>query len=212
MTTVAGIVLAGGAAQRFGRDKLAIEVEGRTLLERSIGAVGAVAGVVVVALAAWAPEPALRTTLTRRPELVRDPTPGGGPLMGLATALEAAARLGADVAIVVGGDMPWIRPAVLGALLSALDDAGIDACAPLVEGVRRPLPVALRVGPALEAAEARLAGGRGSLLGPLELLRTTDLAEKTWRALDPAGDTFRDVDRPSDLERSGRAETGDPVR
>ena len=46
-----GIVLAGGAARRFGGDKLAATFEGRTLLEHAVGAVAGLASEVIVVVA-----------------------------------------------------------------------------------------------------------------------------------------------------------------
>ena len=46
---VAGIVLAGGRASRFGRDKLAERLDGRTLVDRAIASLEPVVDLVVVA-------------------------------------------------------------------------------------------------------------------------------------------------------------------
>ena len=40
--SVAGIVLAGGQSRRMGRDKVAIELAGRTLLQRAVDALAEV--------------------------------------------------------------------------------------------------------------------------------------------------------------------------
>ncbi|HSL32578.1 MAG TPA: NTP transferase domain-containing protein, partial [Candidatus Limnocylindrales bacterium] len=48
---VSGIVLAGGAARRFGGDKLAATIGGATLLDRAVTAVADQASEVVVVLA-----------------------------------------------------------------------------------------------------------------------------------------------------------------
>ncbi|NDH85089.1 MAG: nucleotidyltransferase family protein, partial [Acidimicrobiia bacterium] len=38
VTSVAGAVLAGGASSRMGRPKAFIEIDGRTLIDRAVGA------------------------------------------------------------------------------------------------------------------------------------------------------------------------------
>ena len=55
--------------------------------------------------------------------------------------------------------------------------------------------------PALAAARARLAGPAGgrSLLGLLADLDTVVVEEPGWRALDPGGRSFVDLDDPDDL-------------
>jgi len=205
---IAGLVLAGGSARRFGGDKLAAEIDGRSLLERAVAASADVCDMVVVALAVDGPAPSLVGPAGVDLELVRDPYPDGGPLVGLAAALEHASRLGAERAVVVGGDMPWLRPAVLRALLDALADPGTDACEPVVDGAPRPLPSALRVRPALAAARIRLGSGGRSLAGLFDELRTATLEEAAWRPLDADGESFRDVDRAADLERPRGAGPG----
>lgn len=209
--SVAGLVLAGGSSRRFGGDKLAAELDGRPLLEHVLAAVATVSDVVVIALATDGPEPDLVAPAAVRLVLVRDERTGDGPLVGLAAALDGAERAGAERAVVVGGDMPWIRPVVLRALLAALDDPEADACEPVVDGAPRPLPAALRVEPASRAARVRLAAGGRSLAGLFDGLRTVELPGSDWRAMDPDGDSFRDVDRPGDLVRPGHAETGDLI-
>jgi len=199
--SVAGIVLAGGAARRFGGGKLAAELDGRSLLERAIEATADVSEVVVLALAADGPVPTLTAQPSVAIEVVRDPYPDGGPLVGLAAGLARAQQLGAERAVVVGGDLPWMRPAVLRGLLAMLDDPVFDASEPVVDGTIRPLPSALRVGPAATAARLRLGSGGRSLAGLFDALRTAVLAESAWRAWDPDGDSFRDVDRAEDLDR-----------
>ena len=107
-----GIVLAGGRSLRFGGDKLAIAIEGRPLLHHAIGGVAAVASEILVVVAPGA-EPALPADLAVPIRLVHDPEAFGGPLIGLGAALAAAHPL----AVVVGGDMPRLVPAVLVRLL-----------------------------------------------------------------------------------------------
>jgi len=199
---VAGIVLAGGRASRFGRDKLAERLDGRTLVDRAIASLEPVVDLVVVA----GPHDATRRIPahhgvpggSRRPRLrTADPVPDGGPVVGLATALEVAADNRASAAVVVGGDMPWLRPVVLERLLVELEAA--EAVVAVETGSWRPLPLALRVAPALDAAREHLASGGRDLFGLLRRLRVRTLEEAVWRPIDPGGATFRDIDRPMDL-------------
>jgi molybdopterin-guanine dinucleotide biosynthesis protein A len=78
----------------------------------------------------------------------------------------------------------------------------LGACAPVVEGSLRPLPMALAVEPARRAAREALDSGARSLLALVDRLPTVRLEEREWRALDPEGRTFVDVDRPEDLPRA----------
>jgi molybdopterin-guanine dinucleotide biosynthesis protein A len=164
------------------------------MLHHAVRRVAEVCDEVVIVLAPAAGEPLLPDGVRAR--FVRDPVVGEGPLRGLATGLGAVE---APIALVAAGDMPDLEPVVLA---EALRVAGAGSQAVVLEegGRVRPLPCVLRVGPSTEAAERLLATGRRSLRDLLEDLGTTLVPEPTWRALDPAGRTLRDVDEPGDLE------------
>jgi molybdopterin-guanine dinucleotide biosynthesis protein A len=84
-------------------------------------------------------------------------------------------------------------------MLAAVDVPGVEAAVLEHEGRARPLPMALRRGPALAAADTLLADGGRRLRALTETLVTTIIPEATWRALDPYGMTVRDIDTPADL-------------
>ena len=190
---VSGIVLAGGRSTRFGADKLAAPYHGRPLLHASVEALSAICDDVIVVLAPG------RTGEDLPPgaRVANDPTEGEGPLAGLHAGLMAAVRSGS--ALVAGGDMPELQPAVLRELLAVLDRAEVDA-AVLADGDRpRPLPAAVRTWPAADVAHTLLHAGRRRLRDVFDALRTAVLDEATWTALDPERLTLIDVDEPGDL-------------
>jgi molybdenum cofactor guanylyltransferase len=193
--SVSAIVLAGGRSSRFGSAKLDVQLEGRSLLDHAIQAVASVASETIVVVAPDAPSPDLAPGV----RMVRDPEAFGGPLVGLGAGLDAATT---ELAIVVGGDMPRLRPAVLASMLAALEAADGLAAVVLedVDGPR-PLPLALRVEDARLGVAATLAAGQGSLRAFVDELDAQVIAADVWRPLDPDGDTLVDVDRPEDLDR-----------
>jgi molybdopterin-guanine dinucleotide biosynthesis protein A len=197
---VTAIVLAGGRSTRFGEDKLKVEVDGRPLLHRAIDAVAGVADEVVVVVGADVPDPALPPYVPVPVVVARDAVAGHGPLAGLAAGLAAASR---PLALLVGGDQPALRPALLRELLRRLgagaDSEAFDIVGLEEDGQLRPLPVALRVASVRPAADAALAAGTRSLVGLFGRLRVETLAPDQWRALDPRGDSLRDVDTRNDL-------------
>ncbi len=211
---VDAIVLAGGASSRFGSDKLAASLDGRPLLHHALEAVGVVADRIVVVIGPEAPSPSVPQDLAARVVFARDAAAHGGPLAGLAAGLAAAVTPAADepprialvvggdarLALVVGGDMPALVPAVLRLLVERLAaEPALDAMT-LAAPRPAPLPAAVRPDAVLVAVDAILAsGGRRSLLAPLGIVRSATLAAEEWRALDPEGDTLRDIDTPADL-------------
>jgi molybdopterin-guanine dinucleotide biosynthesis protein A len=192
---VSGIVLAGGRSARFGSDKLAVRVGTGTLLDRSIASLSEVAAEVVVVVA---PGDARGPAAIARPlRLVADAEAHGGPLVGLLTGLEAVDQ---PVVIVVGGDMPALRPEVLRLLVGTLlADEAISAVVLRSRGTLVPLPAAVRTGAATDVARRLVGDGERRLRSLFDRLATRILEEDEWRPLDPEGDTIRDVDRPADL-------------
>ena len=195
---VSGIVLAGGRSRRFGSDKLAARVGAGTLLDRSVAALADVTIEIVVVVA-----PGDRRTppsVGRPLRLVADPVAHGGPLVGLLAGLEAVEQ---PLAVVVGGDMPSLRPEVLGLLVRTLiAQPTFGGVILRSRGMPVPLPAAIRTGAATDVTRRLVGDGERRLGSLFERLPTRILEEGEWRPLDPEGDTLRDVDRPGDLPAS----------
>lgn len=194
LADVTGIVLAGGRASRFGSDKLMAELDGRPLLHHALEAVAMVARMVIV-VAAPGIEPPIPVALAARVHVVHDPEPFGGPLVGLLAALSAVET---PVALVVGGDMPRMVPAVLHRLAVTVGPAQ-PVVVLEVPGWPQPLPMALDVRAASTAVAAIVNRGGRSLRELLRELGVVSIPAPEWLSLDPAGTTIADVDRPADL-------------
>jgi molybdopterin-guanine dinucleotide biosynthesis protein A len=184
----AAAVLAGGASRRMGRDKATLAVGGVALAAGVLVAAAQVADPVVLV----APEGHPARTLGAR--VVTDP--GEGPLAALAAALAA---LEAGQVLVLAGDHPGLAVELLAHLVALAPRGEAVACrrGPWLE----PLVAVYRRAPALAAARTRLAGPPGgrSLRGLLAGLDTVVVEEPAWRALDPDGRSFVDLDDPGDL-------------
>ncbi len=193
---VTGIILAGGRSSRFGSDKLTTDIDGRSMLQHALDAVAAVAPRIVLVQAPGAEAPP-KSALDPRVDIVHDLTPHEGPLAGLAAGI-AAVRT--PIALVVGGDMPRMVPAVLHRLATT---AGPDRHAVNLEVPRRtqPLPMALWVESAGPAISVLLGRGEKSLRSLLQDLGGSSIPAPVWLSLDPRGDTVLDIDRPADLRR-----------
>jgi molybdopterin-guanine dinucleotide biosynthesis protein A len=196
LPAASAIVLAGGRSSRFGRDKLAEPLDGRPLLAHAVEAVAVVVrDVVVIGRPGDSAAPARvgRVAVRHAP----DAEPFGGPLVALRRGLELVRE---PLALIVGGDMPRLAPDVLALLLRTLASSeGMAGVCLVHRGRRQPLPMAVRVGATTAQVEALVGAGERSLQALLAATPTRDLAEVEWRALDPAAETLRDVDRPEDL-------------
>lgn len=193
------IVLAGGRSARFGSDKLAADLGGRSLLTATIEAVAPVVEGIVVAGPALPAD--LRGGIGELPiALVHDRESYGGPLAALANVLGFGAPDDDEILLVVGGDMPSLVPAVLELMVDHLrSQPGIDAVVLDRPPRRQTLPLAARRAAASRAAADALAAGDRSLVRLLDRLRVESLAPAEWTALDPLEATLQDVDRPDDL-------------
>ena len=188
---VTALILAGGRSSRFGRDKLAEPIDGRTMLDHVVDRVRDVATDVVVVTATGA-----SIDLPSDVEVVHDDRPFEGPLAGLGVGLRAVDS-GVERVIVVGGDMPTVVPAVLARLVAALDRR---EAAMLADDTReRPLPMALRRSVASPSVDRLLDDGERRLRALLQHLDVEVIPYETWLVDDPAGESLRDVDVPGDL-------------
>lgn len=181
---IAVLLLAAGQSKRFGSDKLLAPLGGtpvalhaaRRLAELGTGwriAVCREASPLAEALAALGFE------------IVVNPDPARGLSSSLALGIERAESVGASAALVALGDMPFVSPDHLGALLSAFDPATTPIVASDRAGVAMP--------PALfdSAFFWDLRAGEGDQ-GARALIRRAVLV-----AADP--DELIDIDRRGDI-------------
>lgn len=196
---VAGIVLTGGRSRRMGRDKCAIVLDGRTLLQRVVDALdGAVDELLVVGSPG---RPPLEVHSTRPLRALADPEPHGGPLVGIATGLAATT---APVAVIVACDLPYLAPPLL-RLLAARAGAGARLVVPLRGGEPQLLCAAWRR-EALDTVRDHLEAGDRAVAGVLDDLDAELLPPEAYAAADPDGRSFVNLNTPEQLaaERSAR--------
>ena len=119
-----GIVTAAGAAERFGSQKLLANVGGSPLLDRSIRSLldGGVDRVVVV----LGPDSAtIRTEVAALAERRVTTETNTHPERGMFSSIQAALRdAKGDPLVVLPGDMPYVAPATVAALLATSADGG----------------------------------------------------------------------------------------
>ncbi len=182
--TVAAIVLAGGRSSRYGSDKLLVEIDGRSLLDRVVLAASAAASAVVVVGDVSGPlPPGVRVT--------REEPAYAGPFAAVAAGM---LLVDAEVVLVLAGDLLDPAPAI-GPLLDALAAHPHADAAVVVDrdggGRRQPLLAAFRVLPLRGCIAGVDSVGRpaSALFDGLHVVEVADPAQ--WS---------RDVDTPADLE------------
>ena len=181
-----GLVLAGGASTRMGRDKATLELDGQRLVDRAVRGLAECCAEVLVA-----PGPARPLTVAGA-ETVAD-APGEGPLAGIVAGLEAA---GAPLVAVIAVDLPRASAAVLRALAATWDAEA--AVVPLVEGKLQPLHAVYAVSWTHCFAQL-LAGGERSVRRALQTLGPRTAATDVWGAADPTEGFAMNLNSVEDL-------------
>jgi len=190
---LAGLVLAGGQARRFGSDKLVVEVDGVRLVDRAVAALREVCdGPVLVASGDGLSRPGLADGQ------VADLVEGLGPLAAIAGGLQALADR-AEAVAVLAGDHLTPSPALL-RLLAERRAAAAAACAVVeADGHLQPLHAVWASAVADDVAAVVRAGQPS----PVAWLRNRDdvvvLGPADLADAGITGRPFSDVDEPGDL-------------
>ena len=205
----AAIVLAGGAARRLGaglvgaEGKAGLRLSGRTFLDAVTTTLVTNVTRVIVVAAPGQPLPPVAVPI----EIVRDSTPGAGPLAGIRDGLAHALATGRppQAVLVASCDVPLLAPAVVRLLLDRLAASSARWVVPVVH--EHPQVLVSAISPdLLGPIERHLAAGRRDLRGLLNDLRRADpaavafVAEAEVAATDLDCLSFMDVDTPADLE------------
>lgn len=171
----------------MGRDKLALDVDGETLLTRTVRRLAGFCGEVLVV----GREVSVDAAVPVRG--VPDVMPGNGSLGGLLTGLELARG---DRCVVVAGDMPFLNPALLARLAELAD--GYDGAVPMIDGLVEPLHACYSVG-CTTAIRRRLEAGRRQIVGFFDEVRLRYVERAELERFDPRLLSFVNVNTPDEL-------------
>lgn len=126
---ISGFVLAGGKSSRMGRDKAAISLNGRTLLEHALGTLRQVCSDVLIL-----GSPQLYGNCGV--EVVEDIFPGCGPLGGIHAALSRTRTM---FNLIIAVDTPFLSVAFLRFMIDHAVASGAVVTTPEIAGYRQPL-------------------------------------------------------------------------
>ncbi|MGG3504302.1 molybdenum cofactor guanylyltransferase [Paenibacillus lautus] len=193
---VTGIVLAGGASRRMGRNKALLPMEGMSLIERTVQVLDKVSGRVILSTNVPAAYQFLEL------ECIPDLYVGQGPMAGLHAALKSSQSTWNMVAAC---DMPYIHERFLRGLLDlANKQYAADAVIPVVEGRMHPLLAAYRK-ETVEGLEHRLIKGQLRMVEWVQELNAVFVHEEQLEAmtgLDPRRILFN-MNTPGEYEAAG---------
>ena len=182
------VVLAGGRGTRLGgTDKPGLIVGGQTLLSAVVSAVTSAGADRIVVVG---PE---RMGAGGRVRYAREDPPGRGPVAALACGLE---QVSAPVIVLLAADLPFLRPAHVTRLVTALAAQQAPGVVLLDDSARLQWLVSGWLAAGLRGALDRYQGSSlGGLLGPLDPVLLPDETAAgeppAWLDCDTAGDLRR---------------------
>ncbi len=181
-------ILAGGQSRRFGEDKLLYRINSLRTIEYVVKSAQKVCETVYVVAKDREKFGDLGVFV------VEDLLPDQAPIVGLYTALKLSQR---DRVLVLGGDMPLMKPELLGLMMEEFEEPVTIASAggklhPLVGVYSRALyPV----------VEEYLKIGRRSLIDLIRSLEFRTVGEEKLRRVDPDLSSLMNMNTKEDLQR-----------
>jgi molybdenum cofactor guanylyltransferase len=191
---IGGFVLAGGESSRMGRAKGMLPFAGKPLIVHMARLAGFVAEAPMIV-----GPPGEYAGLGFR--VVADDRRNLGPLGGICTALRVTAH---GWNLIVGCDLPFLTREWLEFLVSRAMESPADVVIPVNERGYEPLCAMYRKR-AHEAIAAALARGVRKTTDGLAELTLARIEREEWKAFDPRGRLFKNINTPRDYEEA-RAE------
>ncbi len=183
-----GLVLAGGASRRMGRNKAFLQLEGRSLIEIVLERTMDVCAEVLIVAGEVSPYVGLGA------RVVEDRFPGVGVLGGLHAGLHAASN---DLSLAVGCDMPFVEPDLLVAFAGWA--VGFDVALLRHGRYTEPLHAAYRR-TCLPAIERAITGGAHRVISFFPDVRVRYVTLPEVKVIDPHLNSFRNVNTPREWE------------
>lgn len=185
---ISGLVLAGGASRRMGRDKALLELDGRPLIQIVVERMMTVCTEVLIVSGDVAPYTGFGVPV------VQDYFPDVGVLGGLHAGLDAASH---ELGLTVGCDMPFLKPEVVRAFAGWAQ--GFDVALLRRGEYVEPLHAAYRR-TCLPTIERAIRAGKRRIISFFPEVRVRYVTPEEVRALDPALISFRNVNTPEEWE------------
>jgi len=183
---VTGLVLAGGASRRMGRNKAFLELRGRYLIDIVIERVAIVCSEVLVVTGDSSPYAGMGVPV------VEDRFRGVGVLGGIHAGLEAAAH---ELALVVACDMPFLQPDLMRAFVDWAE--GYDAVVFRKGEYVEPLHAVYRAS-CLPAIEQAIRSGERRIVSFFSKTNVSFITPEDVKPFDPELRSFSNVNTPEE--------------
>ncbi|MDD5712272.1 MAG: molybdenum cofactor guanylyltransferase [Smithellaceae bacterium] len=183
-----GIILAGGKSSRLGKDKAFLEINGKSLIDRTVKVFRGIFSEIIIV----ANKP--HSFLEPGVEIVTDIYPGKGALGGIYSGLFFARN---ERAFVAPCDMPFLNEAFIQFMVDQSDD--YDVVVPNGSAGLEPLH-AVYSRRCLSAIRAALGKDHLKITGFYKGLRLLQIPAAEIAPFDASGRLFRNINRLSDLD------------
>lgn len=188
ISDVTGVILAGGASRRMGRNKALMKIGGATLIERVYRTLAALFSDVIIVTNT--PQEYAFIPCRKVPDIY----PGQGSIAGLHAGLFSSST---QRVFIAACDMPFLNPELIRLLCSAAGES--DAVIPLNrEGLREPLH-ALYTRTTLPVVQEIIEQGDKSILILLDRVRTRLVTPEGYCSIAGAEESFRNVNTPEEF-------------
>ncbi len=191
------VILCGGKAVRFGRDKAAACVGGATLMERIVRVVGPLSEEIIVVTSADRADKDI--SMGGGVKVVSDVYPGRGPLGGIYTGLLHAQS---DLILAIGCDMPFLSAGVINYMFGLVN--GFDVVAPRLDGTYIEPLHTFYTKKCLMNMKTQLENGQLSIWPVIRGLNTRYIEMNEYLPLDPCLLSLFNINTPEEYERANR--------
>ncbi len=191
-----GIILAGGRSRRMGTDKALLRFPNpnihRSFLEQLVHVLKSCCSEVFIVVR---DQEQASLYAHADAQIVLDSLPGGGPLVGLASGLQA---ISTDSALLVAVDMPFVTSQLLAYMILHYRE-GVTLV-PLVNGHPQ-VTLAIYPRSILPIIEDLIGQGRRDLRGLLDVAPVSYIDGEELRVVDPQLRSFEKVNTPEELRK-----------
>ncbi len=182
-----GAILAGGQSLRYGRNKAIEPFRGERMIDRALQSLRSRCDPLLVIANDLTPYYGVKA------HLLLDIRPRQGPLGGIHTALFFSPH---EWVLVRATDMPFLAPGLLEALLDRRE--GCDVVVPLMGDRYEPLSALYRRS-CIPAVSRVIESGKRQVIAFYDRVKVNTVPETIWRAFDPEGLSFRNVNTQDDM-------------
>jgi molybdopterin-guanine dinucleotide biosynthesis protein A len=193
VSDLAAFILAGGKSSRMGKDKVFLEIDGRTLLQRSLALAASVTHDVRIV--------GNHEKLSDFKNVIEDVYPNRGPLGGIHAALKSST---AEWNLMLAVDLPFMEPGFLAYLVSTARRSQATITVPRADGGLQPLCAVYRRAFA-ESAEQALRAGENKIDKLFVPADTLVLEENELKEAGISPGIFHNVNTPHDWEQAKSA-------